>query len=79
MNKRMIVLAGGMMIGGLSLGLLFAAGPQAPQPTKWEYKHFDDGENSQLNDNGNEGWELVSVVAIQPNGMYSYYMKRPKQ
>jgi hypothetical protein len=45
--------------------------------TKWEYKtEYGDYGEEQLNEWGNEGWELVIVI---PGVAYTYFFKRPKQ
>jgi hypothetical protein len=47
--------------------------------TKWEYKieHGDFGQEK-LNEWGNEGWELVTVIPGEPD-QYTHFFKRPKQ
>lgn len=51
---------------------------------KWEYKKVYDPSESKLNELGDEGWELVSVVADVSGTAYETsstiytYLKRPK-
>ena len=52
---------------------------------KWEYKVVYGPRESELNKLGDEGWELVSVVADTSGDAYSTsssiyaYLKRPRQ
>ena len=46
---------------------------------KWEYKVIlDPGlPTGPLNDEGEEGWELISVIYFPADGLVRYYFKRP--
>jgi hypothetical protein len=51
------------------------------QPEVWEYKYANvcmQNVDSELNKYGEQGWELVSVVAL-PNNCPYYYFKRPQK
>jgi len=57
--------------------------------TRWEYFYFTDAEKEtstlhspahkeKLNELGNEGWELVSVVSNQTGKVQKLYFKRER-
>ncbi len=49
--------------------------------TQWEYASLrNDGPASReaLNELGNDGWELVSVLQGKDTGQFLYVFKRPK-
>ena len=47
---------------------------------KWEYKRLVGYflTESELNEFGNEGWELIAVTYSDNSGMSHYYFKRPR-
>jgi hypothetical protein len=47
--------------------------------TKWEYRtEYGDYDEAKLNEWGNDGWELVTVIPGEP-GKHTYFFKRPKR
>jgi hypothetical protein len=51
----------------------------APKYPRWQYiiREIDFGRDGlDLNELGDQGWELVSVV-LDPNGVHKFYFKRP--
>jgi hypothetical protein len=47
-------------------------------PEKWEYKTVIGPRELNLNELGNQGWELVSVTAY-PGDQAAFHLKRPKR
>jgi len=44
---------------------------------KWEYLKVKSPTTAQMNELGQEGWELVAVTFNAPGSAVSFYFKRP--
>jgi hypothetical protein len=77
MNKASLSIV--LSIVSLTIFLSITASAQEPKrPEKWEYKFGKCSSESELNKEGDEGWELVAVFADRNSSCLSYF-KRPKR
>jgi hypothetical protein len=76
--RNLLIIVGAVLALWVIVQSSASQGQAPPTPARWEYNvAITNFQAFQLNQQGREGWELVTITENQPNTGYVAVFKRP--